>query len=267
MVVQFGELDFTNTPNRTAALRDDRPGGDGVARHQGPERPHDRVGVRHEPDRRPLDDRPQEDAVHPGRGRPLQAVRSRRSPLDDELWAPGAARRRTNLVAELAAAEHRRRGRHDRRRPTHATSARSATTPRSSGTSRASTTSSRHIFDPLDRAEPRGLDRRTGAAAAARALDRLRRGVPARAVPLRAAGVAGAPGQGDLGPLLRRARTRLHVLRDHDDPAAGAVPRLSDLFADRDAGVDPRVHRLGALSSKRFATGRSSCRSCSARSR
>ena len=51
------------------------------------------------------------------------------------------------------------------------------------------------------------------------------------------------PAQGDLGGLLRRARARLHVLRDHDDPAARAVPRLPDLFADGHARVDPRVHR------------------------
>ena len=62
--------------------------------------------------------------------------------------------------------------------------------------------------------------------------------LPARAVLLRAPRVAGAAGEADLGALLRRARARVHLLRDHDDPAAGAVPRVPDLLADGHARVD-----------------------------
>ena len=51
------------------------------------------------------------------------------------------------------------------------------------------------------------------------------------------------PSKGTSARLLRGARARLHVLRDHDDPAARAVPRLPDLLAHGHARVDPRLHR------------------------
>ena len=43
--------------------------------------------------------------------------------------------------------------------------------------------------------------------------------------------------------LLRDARPRVHVLRDHADPAAHAVPRLPDVLADRHADVTARLRR------------------------
>ena len=51
------------------------------------------------------------------------------------------------------------------------------------------------------------------------------------------------PGKGISAVYFAALGLGLHVLRDHDDPATGAVPRVPDLFADRHARVDPRVHR------------------------
>ena len=51
------------------------------------------------------------------------------------------------------------------------------------------------------------------------------------------------PAKGDVGRVLRRARARFHVLRDHDDPAARAVPRLPHVLAHGHARDAPRVDR------------------------
>ena len=73
------------------------------------------------------------------------------------------------------------------------------------------------------------------------------------------------PAKGISARLLRRARSRLHVLRDHDDPAPRAVPRLSHVLAHGHARRRSSCSPGSARSlSKRFATGRAACcRSCS----
>ena len=137
--------------------------------------------------------------------------------------------------------------------PTRTTS-RSPTTSRSSGTSpvrrRASATSpdSTRCHDPED-----AIGERVLAPAARHRRDLFAR-VPAAAVLRVRKEWRQLPRKGVVGPVLRRARARLHVLRDHDDPAADAVPRLSDVLAHRHARVDPRVHRASARSlSERLA--------------
>ncbi len=163
-------------------------------------------------------------------------------PLVKTAWAPGApTTTRSDFVAQLAGSSDAKAG------------ALAANYPRDISAVSDDSPFFWHFvpFDerdqqhlpPAERAEPRGLHRRTGAAAPARRLGALRVPLPARTVLLRAQGVADAAGQGRLRGLLRRARPRLHVLRDHDDPAARAVPRVPDVFADRHARVDPRVHR------------------------
>ena len=76
MVVQFGELDFDNEPNRTARYVMTARAGLEVHRHQGPGPTHDRVGVHHPQDRRPGDDHPEAHAVHAGGGRPVHEGRA-----------------------------------------------------------------------------------------------------------------------------------------------------------------------------------------------
>ena len=62
-----------------------------------------------------------------------------------------------------------------------------------------------------------------------------------------------AAGEGHVGRVLRRARSRLHVLRDHDDPAARAIPRLPHLFAHRHARAAILLSTgVGALLSRRL---------------
>ena len=55
--------------------------------------------------------------------------------------------------------------------------------------------------------------------------------------------------QGDDRTDLRPARPGVHRLRDHADPALLAVPRISDLLADRDADGDPARRPASARSS------------------
>ena len=51
------------------------------------------------------------------------------------------------------------------------------------------------------------------------------------------------PDKATTAPIFGAARSGLHRLRDHADPAVLAVPRLPDLLADGDAHGDPAVHR------------------------
>ena len=97
---------------------------------------------------------------------------------------------------------------------------------------------------PEDRQpRPRVGHGRAGDAAPARDRDLLRPRVPAGAVRVHPQDVVGAAPEGVVGALLRVPRLRVHVLRDHADPEAHAVPRVPDVLADRHARVDPRVHR------------------------
>ena len=100
MVVQFGELDFTHNPNRTARylmtarrrVREDRDRQPRAAPH--------RRRVPHAPERRPVDDHPEADADHEGRGRPLLRGAARCSEGRDLVRAGSA--HGPGIVPELA---------------------------------------------------------------------------------------------------------------------------------------------------------------------
>ena len=244
MVVQFGELDFTHEPNRTARYMM-------TAR-----KAFEQIGIANPADHlivaaylthsvgRPLDDHPEAHAVHAGRSRRGTRPRVPTVPARRQLVRAGAAAgpghrarssRRSTPRGAAAVAEL-----------TRARSARSPTTARSSGISSGSARCSRHIFTPLDAHNPEDVIGERVLLLLLAVAILFAGAVHARAVLLRAARVARVAVEGSVGRVLRRARSRLHVLRDHDDPAARAVPRLSHLLAHGDARVDPRVHRASA---------------------
>ena len=65
-----------------------------------------------------------------------------------------------------------------------------------------------------------------------------------------------SPASGSSALYFACARARLHVLRDHADPAAHALPRLPDVLAHRHARVAPLFTGVGALLSGRHPAAR-----------
>ena len=239
MVVQFGELDFEDAPNRTSryivTARDAlEPLGvdDPAATSSSPPTLTDpgpdlsTIVVKRDP-------------VHRRRGGRASPRASPTSPSARPDPRPPAARD-GRPRREPPGGRHRRGGRRDRRRAT----------PSDIGV----VTDDRPFFwhfsrvrrrarRPLRagrRRRPRGRDRRAGAAPAARRSRSLYAAVflllPfARRPP----NLGGAAGEGGDSASTSPPRARLHALRDHDDPAARPVPRLPDVLADGDARRDP----------------------------
>ena len=154
-------------------------------------------------------------------------------------------------------------------RRTASTCARSPTTGRSSGTSPVRRRDPR--LRPDDRQpRPRVAAPASGCCCSCSAIAILfARGVPAAAV-RRSSARRGrrCPARASSALYFAAPRARVHVLRDHADPEAHAVPRLPDLLADRHARVDPGLHRRRRAAerpARRCRPGGPRCR-CSARS-
>ena len=152
------------------------------------------------------------------------------------------------------------------------TSARSPTMPRTSGTSRVRDVIAQ-LSSTLERADPEDVDRRPRAPPAVGFSVLFAAVFLLAAVLRRSQTVAPAPGQGRVGGLLRRARTRVHVLRDHDDPTTRCsflgYPTYSLTVTLAAMLVSTG---LGALPSRRFVDRASTAvparpRTCSPRSR
>ena len=137
MVVQFGELDFQASPNRTSryvvtarkALQE-----------LGVKDPNNHLLVAAQLSKagRPLDDRREAHPVHAGRDRPVPRPALAKLPDQHPIAAPGPQPRHRHR--QPARVGHQRAGRVDRRRTPRRTSPRSPTTRRTSGTSPASAT-------------------------------------------------------------------------------------------------------------------------------
>ena len=151
MVVQFGELDFQESPNRTSryvvtarkALQE-----------LGVKDPNNHLLVAAQLSKvgRPLDDRGEAHPVHAGRDRPVPRRDSRKLPDQHPIAAPGH-NVGTSIVSRLASGTQRpgrRRSSTTRRR----TSPRSPTTRRTSGTSPASRDVIKNITHPLTTNDP-----------------------------------------------------------------------------------------------------------------
>ena len=106
MVVQFGELDYRHAPNRTARYV---MTAEGVrrARRRRSRRAHDRVALRDQRERRPLDDHAEANAVHRGRGRPVRDRARARAAVADGVGAGADAGSRDRA---RAGGRTRRRG-------------------------------------------------------------------------------------------------------------------------------------------------------------
>ena len=227
MVVQFGELDFANAPNRTARYVDDGARGARGARHQGPEQPHDRVGVS---SRNTTGDLStiilKRTPFTPAEVARLRDGACRRSRSRRRSWAPG---RRPVPTHRAAARGGSRRRRPKRSPPTYPRQISAVTddAPFFWHFSRLRRRAAQHLPAARRRATPR-----TRSASACCSCCSASRSLYAAIFLLAPFFFVrkewrALPAKGISARLLRRARARLHVLRDHDDPAARAVPRVS----------------------------------------
>ena len=241
MVVQFGELDFRTTPTRTARyIVTARK----ALEQLGIEDPSQHLLVAAHLTQNEGDLTTVAVKRTPFTAAEVKGFNDRvaQLPQDEAVYAPGgAATAFADHPVNRLAARRRRGGRRD---ASPSTRGRSSAVVGRRAVLLALLVVRRRAAPHLRtarRVQSRGRHRRARAAAAARHRRRVRRDLPAAAVRVRAAAVVGAAGQGHLGRVLRRARSRVHVLRDHDDPALDAIPRLSDVLAHRHARVDPRV--------------------------
>ena len=240
IATQFGERRLREQAEPHHALRRHRARGARRPRRDRPERTHHGGHVAHRP-----------------RRATLSTIVVKRTPFTDaeiERFVGALGNVEGSVLRYApghAAGQH---GQHDRHAPhpssstrsstpTRTTSPRSPTTVRSSGTSVRSATCSRtspssiSTSDWEDTVGERVLLLLLAIATLMAAVFLL---LPFVAIRRDWSDVAA---QGHLLRLLRHARPRVHVLRDHADPAAHAVPRLPDVLAHGHADVAARVRR------------------------